>query len=328
MTDNGTARGCDLDDNWFVTKGYNAGMRGRKGLPYEGGHRVPFFIHWPDGNLSNGRDIDRLAGAIDIAPTLLDLCDINPDLDLNFDGTSFKPLIEGKPVWQDRILFTDTQREDTLRKYKQYSIMTEEWRLVNGELYDINNDNGQATDVSKDYPEVVEDLMGAYEEWWGHTIVRKDDYTFIPLGDQKREQLFTQHNLHPESPGSPAWHQGQVRSGWTSKGYWAIEVKQHGVYRFELRRWPREASLKLRDQAPQGDLIPQGYAYDEGESLPIEKAILEIAGKKEEMTLDEDANAAVFSLTLEPGQYQLKGHFVYQDGQENSAYYLYASNDD
>ncbi len=38
MTDNGTAAGHQV---------YNAGMRGRKGSEYEGGHRVPFYIYWP-----------------------------------------------------------------------------------------------------------------------------------------------------------------------------------------------------------------------------------------------------------------------------------------
>jgi hypothetical protein len=28
-------------------KGFNAGMRGVKSTVFEGGHRVPFFIHWP-----------------------------------------------------------------------------------------------------------------------------------------------------------------------------------------------------------------------------------------------------------------------------------------
>jgi arylsulfatase A-like enzyme len=44
MTDNGTASGCDLDKQGFVTGGYNAGMRGVKGSEYDGGHRVPFIM--------------------------------------------------------------------------------------------------------------------------------------------------------------------------------------------------------------------------------------------------------------------------------------------
>ena len=47
MTDNGSAMGCNLDAQQFVRDGYNAGMRGKKGSPYEGGHRVPLFMHWP-----------------------------------------------------------------------------------------------------------------------------------------------------------------------------------------------------------------------------------------------------------------------------------------
>ena len=43
MTDNGTATGDRV---------FNKGMRGRKGSEYDGGHRVPFFLHWPKGGLA------------------------------------------------------------------------------------------------------------------------------------------------------------------------------------------------------------------------------------------------------------------------------------
>lgn len=38
-TDNGTATGHEV---------FNAGMRGKKGSEYDGGHRVPFIAHWPE----------------------------------------------------------------------------------------------------------------------------------------------------------------------------------------------------------------------------------------------------------------------------------------
>ena len=69
MTDNGTASG---------DKVYSGGMRGKKGSEYDGGHRVPFFLHWPDGGLTKGVDIDRLTAHIDILPTLIDLCELKP----------------------------------------------------------------------------------------------------------------------------------------------------------------------------------------------------------------------------------------------------------
>ena len=51
MTDNGTSGGCEIDGNEHVLRGYNAGMRGMKTSYYDGGHRVPFFIRWPNGGL-------------------------------------------------------------------------------------------------------------------------------------------------------------------------------------------------------------------------------------------------------------------------------------
>ena len=52
MTDNGTAAGARFDGfDSRAVKGFNAGMRGKKCSIYEGGHRVPFFVHWPAGNM-------------------------------------------------------------------------------------------------------------------------------------------------------------------------------------------------------------------------------------------------------------------------------------
>ena len=47
-------------------KVFNAGMRGKKGSQYDGGHRVPFFIHWPDGELTGGRDVEPITAHVDV----------------------------------------------------------------------------------------------------------------------------------------------------------------------------------------------------------------------------------------------------------------------
>ena len=80
MTDNGTAAGSipnrkqlEASGNW---KGFNAGMRGKKGSSYDGGHRVPFFVRWPDRGIQGGRDVKTLSAHIDVLPTLAELCQI------------------------------------------------------------------------------------------------------------------------------------------------------------------------------------------------------------------------------------------------------------
>ena len=61
-------------------------MRGVKGTPYEGGHRVPFLLHWKDGNLLGGKDIDEVTANVDFMPTLLDLCNVKVPTDRKFDN--------------------------------------------------------------------------------------------------------------------------------------------------------------------------------------------------------------------------------------------------
>ena len=76
-------------------------MRGKKSSVYDGGHRVPFFVHWPKGNLTGGRDIDTLAAHIDVLPTLADLCGIAVSDEYQPDGVSLKPLLYGsEQTWK------------------------------------------------------------------------------------------------------------------------------------------------------------------------------------------------------------------------------------
>jgi arylsulfatase A-like enzyme len=117
MTDNGTASGVDLDSAGYPIEGrgsYNAGMRGKKGSPYEGGHRVPFMVRYPDAGIKGGRDIDPLTGYIDFMPTLLELCGIPKPSRISFHGRSLVPLMREGPggMWEERVIFK-TERSST-----------------------------------------------------------------------------------------------------------------------------------------------------------------------------------------------------------------------
>ena len=68
MTDNGAATGAQT---------FNAGMRGAKGTPYQGGTRVPAFWRWP-GGFEGGRDRTQLTAHIDIFPTLAEIAGAKP----------------------------------------------------------------------------------------------------------------------------------------------------------------------------------------------------------------------------------------------------------
>lgn len=161
MTDNGHALGS----------GYNAGMRGMKATPYEGGTRVPAFFRWP-GRLAAGVDVPALAAHIDLLPTLAALCGaMVPDAD-KLDGRSLVPLLDDpKSEWPDRFLFTHLGRWETGKvadaKYANCAVRTQRFRLVNNaELHDIANDPGEQQNVIDAHPQEVARMRDAYDQWW------------------------------------------------------------------------------------------------------------------------------------------------------------------
>ena len=126
---------------------YNAGMRGKKGSEYEGGHRVPGFISWPKGNLQSPRDLDALIQVQDLFPTLMDLCGLSAPKDLSLEGLSVAELLRSgrQTTLNDRILIVQKSRH----KY-QAAILWRRWRLVNGdELHNMDQDPAQKENVCK-----------------------------------------------------------------------------------------------------------------------------------------------------------------------------------
>lgn len=102
MTDNGSTFGPIY---------YNAGMRGGKVTLWEGGHRVPFFVHWPDGDLGEPRDIDGLTQVQDMLPTFIDLCGLEQPRSAPLDGISLAPVLRGAETPPaDRKLFINYSR--------------------------------------------------------------------------------------------------------------------------------------------------------------------------------------------------------------------------
>ena len=185
MTDNGSSGGSELDENQYAVRGYNAGMRGKKGSYYDGGHRVPFLIRWPGGGLDGGRDVDEMSLHIDVLPTFIDLCGLDAP-DVEFDGRSIAPLLHGgqASLPGDRVHFLQ-YRQDTVPPEKwTNAVMTRRWRLVRGEeLYDIKADPGQRQDVAADHPGEVERLRSAHDAWWDEISPGLETYCPVTLGD-------------------------------------------------------------------------------------------------------------------------------------------------
>jgi len=329
MTDNGTATGCALDGKGFVTDGYNMGMRGKKGSEYDGGHRVPFFLRHPTGGLDGGRDILNLTANIDVMPTLLDLCGVDVPEGRSFHGKSLAPLLRGE-AWEERTLTTDSQRLAYPVKWRKSAVMTERWRLVNGqELYDITTDPEQRRDIATDHPGVVEALRAEYEKWWELCSAQFDRETPIHVGGGAGEAALCCHDWRNDDCNIP-YMQGHVREGMEANGVWHIDVREAGEYVVDLYRWPREAGHAVTagidgdDIEWRRDVIAEQYHrfYTGGKALDIQRAILEIGGKRHETDIGESDPCATFHIHLDRGHTQIRTRFTRPgDEAERGAYY-------
>lgn len=301
---------------------YNAGMRGAKGDQYDGGHRVHGFVHWP-GQIED-TDVARLTRHYDLLPTFADYCGLDlPAVEL--DGRSLRPLLDdGEAPWPDRTMVVDTQRVERPEKWRRCSVMTDRWRLVNGEeLYDIEADPGQRHDVSDDHSDVVADLHDRYDEWWGDVSDRFDSYCRIVLGNEaENPATLTAHDWH--ETGSVPWNQVKITEAEESDGFWAVDVETAGTYAIELRRWPEECGAEIRaipDSFERVDYGAEEHWSGEGVAIDPERATLEIGDIKRSRTVPPGAEAVSFEVDLPVGPAKLRTRFTESDGTERGAYY-------
>jgi len=174
MNDNGGTAGVKV---------FNAGMRGSKGTPWLGGTRSASFWRWP-GTFAPG-DRPQLAAHVDVFPTLAELAgaELPGRVTAKLDGRSLVPALrDAAAPWSDRFLFTHVGRWDrggvAEAKYQGCSVRWRNFHAVmdgkgpgkapryTWELFDVEADPGEKTDLVLAHPDVVRRLDAAYDAWW------------------------------------------------------------------------------------------------------------------------------------------------------------------
>lgn len=323
MTDNGST---------FGETYYNAGMRGRKAQLWEGGHRVPFFIHWPNGELGDPRGIEGLTQVQDILPTLMEFCGLERSPGLKLDGMSLAPILRGETqVPEKRTLVVNYSRmpnaldyptpdSPSIMRREGAGVLWQRWRLLEGtELYDLENDPEQERDVAEQYPDIVSQLEEHLDTWWEEVE---------PIANQVQRIIIGNDEENPMTLSACEWmdvfvdQQKQVRVAARKNGYWHLEVERAGTYTFDLRRWPKESGLKLREKCL--PLQVTDGTLEEGVALPIGQARMMIDGKLHTQLVQEKDQGITFAVDLEQGPTRLHTWFDNDDNQPIcGAYYVY-----
>lgn len=177
------------------------GLRGFKNSLYEGGLRVPCVIEWPDG-IPEARVTKHPACTVDILPTVLEVTGATrSDAKRVLDGLSLVDLFQ-------RDIKTRSQPL-RFRHADRFAIVDNNFKLVKPnarrddlELYELNDDPAETTNVAAKHPKVFQRLKADWKQWNQsvEASVAGKDY---PEGD-----------VIPPDPGPRQWAETDLYLPW------------------------------------------------------------------------------------------------------------------
>ncbi len=138
----------------------NGPLRDYKQSVYEGGIRVPFLFSWPGHVAANSVSKEPVIFA-DVMPTIA--AATGAAMPPGREGRNMLPNITGKSKSAlHESLYWDGAEERT-------AIRSGQWKLVNNrsklELFDLEKDKGEKTDLAAQNPEIVAKLRGQFDAW-------------------------------------------------------------------------------------------------------------------------------------------------------------------
>ena len=169
-------------DNGPWYQGSSGGLRGRKGMRWEGGVRVPFIVRWPE-RVPQGRVCHSLVSTMDVVPTVtrlagaaapakaVDGVDISPLLTGERAALEREPLVyfHGRDVhaarwgnWKLHIARSNAEMYSAAPEGGRRSL-----RLSSPELYNLELDPDESADVAAENPGVVEQMSAYVEKLMG-----------------------------------------------------------------------------------------------------------------------------------------------------------------
>ena len=171
--------------------GDNRPLRGFKGMIFEGGIRVPWIVRWP-GVTEPGTVSDTPIISMDCYPTILEAAGLEPAADAVIDGKSLLPLLKESGKFQRESLFFHYPNYAFHKRNRLASaIRSGKYKLIRRydddslELYDLEKDIGEKTNLANQLPEVTKKLAGKLEEWLRDTGARFPTRNVNPASHRK-----------------------------------------------------------------------------------------------------------------------------------------------
>ncbi|MDP6636999.1 MAG: sulfatase-like hydrolase/transferase [Phycisphaerae bacterium] len=155
--------------------GESGPLRNGKGSSYEGGLRAPCITRWP-GKVPAGKTSDAIFATIDFMPTFATLAGYKVPTDRVMDGVDQTDLLLGKSKKgaRDSFFYQTAMRKGKWKylkaKHCMYGYARDKKRKQVEELYDLEADLGETTNLAAKHPEKVAELKKLME------VVQKGAY--------------------------------------------------------------------------------------------------------------------------------------------------------
>ena len=146
----------------------NFPLAGRKGIKFEGGIRVPFFVRWDARLGKKGRVYDEMISSLDIMPTSLVAGGGVVEAKMKLDGVDLLPHLLGvkqgvphEKLYWHKLWFSAIREGDwKLMYFQDYGYA----------LYNLANDLGEKNNILKDHPERVAKMKKDLNAWKGELM--------------------------------------------------------------------------------------------------------------------------------------------------------------
>lgn len=144
----------------------NYPLKGTKGDTFEGGFRVPMFMHWPN-NIKANSHFDHPVSALDLYPTFAYLAKAKIPASKNLDGKNiWSNLKNNTDAHKDEMIYSLRYREgycDVAARQGDWKVVrmgNEPWQLIN-----ITEDIGEKKDRSGQFPDRLQQMVDKIEKW-------------------------------------------------------------------------------------------------------------------------------------------------------------------
>jgi arylsulfatase A-like enzyme len=153
-------------------------LRGRKWSTYEGGIRQPMIMAWPGHIRAGLRDERSVGQGVDLLPTLAKVAGVA--VPAGADGIDLSPIMAGKPMGKRPALFWAYGKAGKRLPPQPamprdiapvYATRDGKWKLLmdpggsNVQLYDLDADPGEATDVARRQSKVRDRMRAGLDRW-------------------------------------------------------------------------------------------------------------------------------------------------------------------